>query len=191
MKTNVRPAFKGIFILLLVLTICTGTTSADLYDTEIIQGNKFSATTLAFSHRDTANNSPTSSLFNITGILPGGFKVEGVRIQKDGNMTFKYQAKTVKTAGEDNFCGSLELTVLKDWKIKYNGKLTDFVMDSNMEEGKIDDWIFYIMLPNNDSGLINKTCDFNFVFRTYRNIPEETKGFFDQEIMTNHITSGS
>jgi len=190
-KINVRVIFKGTFILLLILTIFTGATSADLYDTEVVQGNKFSATTLAFSHRDTANNSPTSSLFNITGIIPGGFKVEGTRIQKDGKMSFKYRVKTVKTAGDDNFCGSLKLTVLKNWEIKYNDWLPNFVMDSNMGENKIDDWIFYITLPDNSAGLINKTCDFNFVFRTWRNEPEETKGFFDQEILTNHLTSGS
>lgn len=191
MKINVKPAFKGIFMLLLVLTISTGATSADLYDTEIVQGNKFSATTLAFSQRDTANNSPTSALFNITGILPGGFRVEGVRIQKDGKITFKYRTKTVKTAGADDFCQSLELTVLKNWQVRYSGRLTDFVMDSDIQDGKTDDWIFYITLSRNDAGLANETCDFNFVFRTWRDQPEETKGFFDQEIMTNHITSGS
>lgn len=177
-------------MIFLVLTITTGTTSADLYDTQIISGNKFSATTLAFSHRDTANNSATSSLFNITGLIPGGFKVEGVRIHKDGKMSFKYRIKNVKTTGDDNFCGSLNLTVLKNWQTKYNGRLSDFILDADIGGNDIDDWIFYINLPNNDTVLINKTCDFNFVFRTWKNNPDETKGFFDQEILTNHITSG-
>lgn len=191
MKISAKVTFKGIFLLLLVLTITTGTTSADLYDTQIVQGNKFSATTLAFSNRDTANNSPTSTLFNITGIIPGGFKIDGVRIYKDGKMSFKYRIKTVKTAGDDIFCQSLNITVLKNWQTKYTGKLGDFVLDSDMAENDIDDWIFYINLPHNGTDVVNKTCDFNFVFRTWKNEPEESKGFFDQEFLTNHVTSSS
>jgi len=187
---DAKGLFKGIFMIILVLTVYTGATSSDLFDTQIIGGNRFSTTTLDFSHRDTANNQPVATLFNITGMIPSGFRVEGVRVKKDGKMGFRYKVSTVKTNGVDNFCRALELTVLQDWQIKYQGNLLDFSYDSDMRDKKIDDFIYYIKLTSNDVNLVNNSCDFNFVFKTWRVSPDEQGGFSDQEILNNHITSG-
>ena len=190
MKTNSKVLFKGIFLIILGLTIFTGATSSDMYDTQIIEGNRFSTTTLDFSQRDTSNNQPVSTLFNLTGIIPGGFKVEGVRVKKDGKMGFRYKISTVKTAGNDNFCEALELTILQDWQIKYQGSLLDFSYNSDMRDKKTDDFIYYVKLTDNNVSLVNTSCDFNFVFKTWKVDPDEQGGFFDQEILNNHITSG-
>lgn len=176
--------------MILVMVVITGATSADLFVTQIIGKNKFSATTLDFSQRDTANNGSVSVLFNISGFVANGFKIEGVRVKKDGRENFKYRMNFVKTLGDDLLCRSLQLTVLQNWQIKYQGNLADFFLDSNIKENGLDDWIFYINLARNEIELMNKICDFNFVFKTYRLDPQKTEGFWDEEILTNHITSG-
>jgi len=187
---EVKTLFKGIFLINLVLIILTGATSADLFVTQTISRNKFTATTIDFSERDTANNNPNSVLFDVSGLVAEGFKVEGVRIKKDGRENFKYRIIVTKTIGNDLFCQSLQLSVLQNWQIKYQGSLLDFSLDSVIKENGLDDWIFYINLANNDINLTHKVCDFDFIFRTYRNDPDKLSGFWDEEILTNHISSG-
>lgn len=190
MKIESKTLLKVIFFIILVLTVITGATSADLFVTQIIGNNKFSATTLDFSNRDTATNDSASVLFNVSGFVTSGFKVQGVRVKKDGKENFRYRMQFAKTLGSDLLCQSLQLTVLKSWQIRYQGNLSDFFLDSEIRENGFDDWIFSINLVRNEIELTNKTCDFNFVFKTYRLDPQETPGFWDEEILTNHISSG-
>ncbi len=191
MKVEIKTLFKAIFLIILVLTIVTQTTSADLFVTQIASGNKLTTTTLDFSNRDSATNNLNSILFNVSGFVAGGFEVKGVRLKKDGQMIFKYQATAIKTAGDDLLCNALVLTVLKNWQIKYQGSLLGLALESEISNGNFDDWVFHLGLENNDSSLTNKTCDFNFVFKTYRDSAgEEPSGFWDEEILGNHILSG-
>lgn len=189
MKVETKTLFKAIFLIILALVAFTRATSADLFVAKIIDNNKFSATTLDFSQRDTATNNPTSTLFNVSGFTAGGFKVNGVRIKKDGKKDFNYQIKTIKTLGDDYLCDMLQLTVLQDWQIKYQGSLTGLSLNSSIKDNGLDDWVFYIKLENNEINLVNKVCDFNFVFRTFRDSPESNLGFWDEEILTNHIAT--
>lgn len=190
MIVNLRTFFKAIFFLLLIVIIFSGVTSADIFDTEIIGNHKFSATTLDFSLVDTASNLPSSTLFNVSGLIPSGFEVIGVRTKKEGKTDFNYRIKTVKTAGSDNFCKALQLTVLQNWQIRYQGDLLPFSLDSNIKNNGLDDWIFYLVFFNNDKELINNVCDFNFVFNTYREGTPKDNGLFDEEIYFNHVSSG-
>lgn len=191
MKIEPKTLFKSLFFMILVLTVITGATSADLFVTKIIGNNKFSATTLDFSNRDTATNGFTSVLFNISGFVTSGFEVKGVRMKKDGKEDFEYKINFVKSLGDDSLCQALQLTVLQNWQIKYQGNLSDFTLNSNIKENGFDDWVFYINLARNEIELTNKICDFNFVFKTFRADPQKTVGFWDEEILTNHIASGT
>ena len=190
MTIEAKSLFKGIFLIILALVVFTGATSADLFDTEIVTDNKLTATTLDFSQRDTANENFNSQLFNITGLVSGGFQVEGVRVKKDGLLDFNYKITTVKTAGDDLFCSALELTVVQNWQIKYQGRAMDFQINSTIQPNGLDDWLFYLNLVHNEVSLTNKVCDFNFIFRSLKINEGGTSMFFDEEILLNHVSSG-
>lgn len=191
MTIEAKTVFKGVFLTILALVVFTGATSADLFDTEIVSDNRFSATTLDFSHRDTANGNSNSQLFNITGLITGGFQVEGVRVKKDGLLDFNYKVIAVKTAGDELFCQALELTVLQNWQIKYQGKLIDLQLNSTIKPNGLDDWIFYLNLTHNEVSLTNKMCDFNVIFRSLKESQGGIGVFTDEEILLNHVSSGT
>jgi hypothetical protein len=64
--------------------ILIGPTNADFVFKKTIKNNQFSATTLDFSQLKTSNNSTVENLFNINGILPGGYQVNTLRIKNQG-----------------------------------------------------------------------------------------------------------
>jgi len=191
-KIEIKTLFKWLFLIILVLVFSTGATSADLFVTKIASGNQLKTTTLDISQRDTATNVPSSVLFNISGLIPSGFKVETVRFKKDGKMGSKYHLSTIQTSGDNQLCNALQLMALQNWQaVRYQGKLLDFVQDSVIGESGFDDWIFSLSLSNNEVSITNKVCDFNLIFSTYRNDPSDHSGFYDEEVLTNHITSGT
>lgn len=190
MNFEAKSFFKGVFLLILALVLFTGVTSADLFDTEMVTGNRLTATTLDFSQRDSANGNYSSQLFNITGLIANGFQVEGVRVKKDGKLDFNYKIRVEKTAGDDLFCSALDLTVLQNWQIKYQGRLIDFQANSTIQPNGLDDWIFYLKLNYNENSLTNKICDFNLVFHSLKINEGGTSVFSDEEILANHVSSG-
>lgn len=178
-------------LLLALFLLNTGHTDADIFAERIVSNNHFSATTLSFSQRNTANNSNISQLFRTINLQPDGFDLGAVRIKKDGKLNFKYRIKSIKTNGDDLFCQSLHLDVMYKGIFKYQGKLFDFVLDSNVDDEVPQDWIFFIGLTDQNSNLKNKTCEFNFYFKTWRTDPEGKKAFYAEKNLYNIISSGS
>lgn len=191
MASQRTKAILTIVLFISLFLIKTDYTDADLVDEETVINNRFTATTLAFSQRHTANNIRLGSLFNVSGFQPEGFDLEAVRIKKDGETDFKYRIKTIKKSGDDNFCNSLNLEVLQNWQIKYQENLLNLVLDNTIPSNGRDDWVFYIGLDNDDPSLKNKTCEFDLDFKTWRNNPEEESGFWDQRLLNNIIISGN
>jgi len=104
----------------------TGLTSADLVAERKIAGNQFFITTLSFVNINTANFSQLINFFTTEGIVPGGFDAKTVRIEKDGELDVKYSLQTVKRGGDDAFCISLKLNIVRrDLTEVYNGNLMD------------------------------------------------------------------
>ncbi|MFH1561345.1 MAG: hypothetical protein ABID04_02065 [Patescibacteria group bacterium] len=190
---TIQPSslFKAVFLIFLTLMVTTKTTDADLFDREVITGNSYRASTLDFSTRDTANESPVSFLFNVTGLIPSGFQGKAVRIKKDGLMDFNYRVSVNKTAGDDDVFQALKVWLMHDWQVQQQTNLADFVADSEVDETGKDDLVLFVGLENNDLSLANKSCDFNLVFRSWRQSPGESSGFVDEEVLANHISSGS
>lgn len=180
-----------IFLFLSLFLLNTGHTDADIFAERVVRANHFSMSTLSFSSRHTANNSYISSFFRTTGFQPEGFDLEAVRINKDGILNFKYRLKTVKINGDDNFCQALDLEVMQKGSYKYQGKLMDFIYDSTVNDSKPQDWIFFILLNDDSSSLKNKTCEFDFYFKTWREDPESKKGLYAERKLYNIISSGS
>lgn len=188
MNTKYKISLLAVFFISFFLTF-TLYTSADLRAQRIIP-IKLTATTLSFSQQHTANNAPIDSLFNTVGIRPGGFDVKAVRIQKTGKMNMKYRLSMVKTGGSDPFCNELKLQVLYKGAQKFDGKLKDVTIDSQLQGTERDDWIFFISFDNENVALKNKGCEFDFQFKTYRNDPsEQPSGFYAIKKLSNSITS--
>ena len=186
---------KIILIIILFISlflIYTDRTDADLVAERTVKNNKFTATTLSFSQRHTANNSHILMLFRTMGIQPDGFDVGAVRIKKDGKLNFKYHMKTVKVNGDDGFCQALNIQVMQKGVFKYQGKLVDLSLDSNVDNSNPQNWIFFISLDDDSTSLQNKNCEFNFDFKTWRNTPDQNLGgFYAQRLLHNNISSGN
>jgi len=188
MNTKYKIILFAVFLISFFLTF-TLYTSADLRAQRILP-IKLIATTLSFSQQHTANNVPLDSLFNTVGIQPGGFDIKAVRIQKTGKMDVKYRLSMIKTGGSDSFCNELKLQVLYKGTQKYLGKLKDVAIDSLLTATERDDWIFFISFDSEEIALKNKSCEFDFQFKTYRVDPgEQPGGFYAIKKLGNIVTS--
>jgi len=190
LSSRTRLIFYIVFFVSLFL-IYTERTDADLTAQRTVRQNRFTATTLNFTQRHTANNTNISMLFRTIGIQPDGFDLGAVRIKKDGQMNFKYRLKAVKVSGDDSFCQALNLQVMQKGVFKFQGRLVDLSLDSNITNNTPEDWIFFIALDDNNSALRSKNCEFNFDFKTWRTNPDENKGLSAQRLLNNNITSGN
>ncbi|MFC1625784.1 hypothetical protein ACFL1Q_02000 [Patescibacteria group bacterium] len=188
---NRKIGLRIVFFFLMFILLFSSATDADISDSEISTGNIFTATTLDFTQNQTSNNSPISLLFNIAGLIPGGFDIEAVRIKKEGEMDFNYRFTAIQTAGDGNFCQSLTIMLVQNWVIKYEGTISNLLIDDHINENGIDDWIVLVKLESDNQTLAQKECQFDFVFKTWKTDPNETNGFYDEEILTNRVTSGN
>lgn len=175
--------FKLLVLVLGIILATTRLTDADLIDREFIYDNLLRATTLDFSNRQTANEFPQSTLFNVTGLIDGGFQVESVRVKKEGEMEFDYNIRMEKAGNWSQTCNGLELKVFRSWQQIYQGALTEFGINSSVGESGHDDLVFSLRM--NGSG--SATCDFNFIIETYGIDPLEQTGFHDTEVLQNHV----
>ncbi|OIO18199.1 hypothetical protein AUJ29_00385 [Candidatus Kuenenbacteria bacterium CG1_02_38_13] len=202
MKNNNHMIYKSglsvrsqiVFTTLLILGLFllnTGHTDADIFAERTVRGNAFTATTLDFSQRHSANNSQLNLMFNTQGYLPEGFDLRGLRIKKEGKMDFRYRIKTVIKNGDTNFCNSLSLQLIQNWQAKYQGRLVDLNIDAAIPTSGIENWIAYLNLENNDARLKNKTCEFDFVFKAYRTNPDIKTGFWAEKVVNNNVSSGT
>lgn len=64
-------------------------------------------------------------------------------------------------------------------------------MISNFKNTDSTDFIYFISLDEKDQKLKNKICEFNFIFKTYRDNPNEQGGIFAQRLISNVISSGN
>lgn len=189
MKIEASALAKFIFIIFLVVVVFTGATDADVFDRERISGNTWKASTLDFTTVNSFNNQSSSVLFNTNGIIPGGFGVESVRIKKEGKLDFNFRINTEKTIGDDPLFNALTVRVMQDWQLIHTGKLKDLQLDATIKDGK-SDLVFFISLESTDQSLTGKTCDFDFVFTSWRGDPNRQGGFKDQEKVGNHLATG-
>jgi len=185
-----RSFFKLVFFVFSVLIAITQLTDADLTDQETIRENTFQTTTLDFANQDTANNTLKSLLFNISGLVPGGFQVETVRIRQKGKLGFEYELKSESLTGDTVLCQELSVMVLTNWQIQYDGKLTDLSYQANLDETEnYEDLVLVLKLNSNSSNLFGKTCGFNLKITTTDEA--DSSAFSDEEVLTNQITTAS
>ena len=176
----------SILFFLFVILFFSDSTDADLFVTKTVAKNVWAATTLDFSKRDTANNQPTISLFNVINMIPGGFQVNSLRIKNEGKSKFLYYLSTKQISGDKNLYDGLNIRIMNNWVTKYDGQLKD--VDISMECGDNDDWILVLQLNKDVQDLSQKELRFNFVLRTSREI--QKKGFFVEGEIENYVSTG-
>jgi len=193
-KSGLSTRSQVVFTILLILGLFllnTDHTDADIFAERTVRSNAFTATTLDFSQRHSANNSRLNLLFNTQGYLPEGFDLRGVRIKKEGKMDFRYRIKTVVKNGDPDFCNNLSLQLIQNWQTKYQGRLVDLNIDATIPTSGIENWIVYLNLESSDAKLKNKTCEFDFVFKAYRTNPDVKTGFWAEKVVNNNVSSGT
>jgi len=169
--------------------ILIGPTNADFVFKKTIKNNQFSATTLDFSQLKTSNNSTVENLFNINGILPGGYQVNTLRIKNQGATNFSYSLTFEKVDGSDNFCKNLEINLIKNGQSQYDGYLVDLNLESNLNSDEnFSDWLVYIKLKDNYISSKSEFCDFNLNIIGF-NDPNKKSGFKYKRLISNHISS--
>lgn len=179
---------KILVLIIGIILVSTKLTDADLLDIEMIRDHLFRATTLDFSNRQTVNEFPTSTLFNVSGLISNGFAVESLRVKKEGEMEFDYQITANKTAGDDVLCNSLQLRVFDEWRQVFFGYLNEFALNASVTEVGYDDLVF--VLSTDGSGQGNLMCSFNFILRTTVDGTPNVTAFWDEEVIQNQVTSG-
>ena len=187
---------KSKFCLILTVFITSilmlsNTTSADLSVKIIVSDNKFLASTLQMLSLDTSNENQLSSLFQINGLIPGGFSVKAFRLKKEGDLGFNYQLKSIKINGDDNLYEALNIKIMQNDKFIFQGKLSELNQKQKIEDQNKEDWIFFVSLDSDNQQLANKSCEFELNLKTYRDNPEESGGFRDEIKVSNYISSGN
>jgi len=190
LSTRSQVVFSILLILGLFL-LNTGHTDADIFAERTVRNNIFTATTLDFSQRHSANNNQLNLLFNTQGYLPDGFDLRGLRIKKEGKMDFRYRIKTIIKNGDLDFCNSLSLQLIQNWQAKYQGRLVDLNLDTTIPASGLENWIIYLNLDKSDTKLKNKTCEFDFIFKAYRTNPDAKTGFWAEKVVNNNVSSGT
>lgn len=161
-------------------------------DSEVSQGNNFSASSLYFNLSDTSNNPISSPLFDIAGMQPSDSQTKQVRVTKGGLEDFKYNITFSKNSGDDILCSALQIEAKLEGVTLYSGSLTSIsLLPVPTISSSYDDLEFKITLPDGSSALKNKTCSFNLVFEGWQTNSDGAWGFSDTHSLTNNISSGT
>ena len=181
---------RFLFLLFIFSLIIVNPTNADFNDKKVVKSNQFKATTLDFSQLKTTNDSPVETLFNISGISPGGYQVATLRLKNLGQLNPLYLINFSKTAGSDNFCRQLEINILKDNQSIYNGPLIDLNLKLDLNsQTNYSDFLVFIKLKDNYVSSENDYCDFNLIITgsSHSDSPQPS-GFRYQKKILNHIS---
>ncbi|MEA3272200.1 MAG: lamin tail domain-containing protein [Patescibacteria group bacterium] len=109
-------------------------------------------------------------------------------INNENNLEFKYSVFTDITDGDIDFCDNLNLSVYLNNGMApiYNNFLKDFNLFNILApySGDSDKWDFKIT-SGNSSGI----CEFDFVFQAQQENLNYGKGFFDEEKISNVVST--
>lgn len=174
-----------------VILISAEKTSADLIAEKKQANNSISATTLSFVSLNTVNFDPMRWFINIDGIKLNGYEIKSLKIKNEGHLDFNYSIKTNKKSSDDLLCEALTLRIMKDWEKVYEGSLIDLKVSQKISSDRDDDLVFIVSLKKNDKSFVEKQCNFDFEFKTWKNSPDEDeKGLFAKQVLSNTIKTG-
>lgn len=158
-------------------------------DVETSEDNEFTAGSLDFSLKDSADDQVTEKLFD--GKINYGQEVtENVFVKKEGSLSFKYTITAEKTAGSESLCNALKVGIERDG---VGGIYTGSLLGLNPTldiTGSQDEVSFRVYLDDNTSTLQDKECQFKLKFDAKQQ-GISSGGFFSSEvIIDNEIETG-
>lgn len=153
-------------------------------DTEDVSDNQITTTSLDFSLQ------PSS--LNFDSLTPDNPASQNFSIQKESGLDFNYSGGSTITGGDTDLCDAITLTAFIDSLQIYSGPLVGLTLPSTQTiTGNSDDWQFTLSLGSTDPALQQKTCQFSVTFDAWQTDGTPATGFWDQEILTNTVTSGT
>jgi len=178
---NINNFLKLWLLVLIILIYKTKSTDADLFDIQVLRENKITTATVDFTNVKTSNNQHIPNMFNINGIIQGGFDLSSLKIQNNASQQLTYNISYVEKNNVNSFCQNLFLTIYtKEFKkVLYQNNLNN--LDLNLQN-YYDDSTYVFLLNNNNINL--GSCMFDFKITT----PSEWN-LNDEEIITNFVGS--
>jgi len=143
-------------------------------------------------------DSPSSNfvpLEIVSNMKAGDSVTRDISVIKETNSnSFQYNAQTVKTGGNLDFCNILKLEAKLEGKVKYSDGLMNLNLTPPIVIGADgqDDWIFTVTLPTGATFTPGEVCQIKFVFdgsQTKNDLPFG-QGFNDTEEITSSFAAG-
>jgi hypothetical protein len=197
-KQNKGILKNSILKIVVVLTIvglnwaglsAVGQTVSYFFDTEDSYANTLLAGILDFELSSPTTNFAPEEIATAMG--SGDSVAREISVIRNGNP-FKYNAWTVKTAGDDDFCNALTLEARLDGNVIYSDGLMNFNVTPPVEIGGDgqDDWLFTVTLPA--SFPPGKVCSIKFVFEGWQTRYSDASGGYTdiEEIASSFATGG-
>jgi len=179
-----------LFLFFIFCLTLVRSTNADFNDKKIIKSNQLTASTLDFSKEKTTDNTDINNLFNINGIIAGGYQVSTLRIKNQGEIEPFYLINFSKTNGDDNFCRQLEIEFYKNNQSIYNSDLIDLNLTlESQKNAEFIDLLVIVKLKNNFVSNKTNFCDFNMDIKASNSSNSSLSGFEYQTKISNHISS--
>ncbi|MDZ4299902.1 MAG: DNRLRE domain-containing protein, partial [Candidatus Sungbacteria bacterium] len=192
MKT--KSFFPKITALALILTLnaggilTVGSTLAFFNDAETAGDSLFVAGILNFS----LASDEWTPVDSAGALKSGDMITRHMSILAGDSIPFQYRIRTIKTSGDDAFCGALHMVASRGAVSLYDGVLMDFDLTPPVEiegDGQ-DDWSFKMSMPTSAGSFVGKTCEFRFVVDGWQvEFPDGTGGFSDREALENILES--
>ena len=163
-------------------------------DTETLENNAFTTTSLDFVLEDDGGETINEGLFDKDEIYPPEDDVsatEEVFVVNEGDLDFKYEVTFEDFDGDTELCDELEVVIDQDSAEILDDYLQnthnyEFEIDSDEDELDIE-----IYLTNDNEDLQDKSCKFDIEIFGWQTDSNGTSGFTDIESITgNEIETG-
>ncbi|PKM89400.1 hypothetical protein CVU83_00055 [Candidatus Falkowbacteria bacterium HGW-Falkowbacteria-2] len=159
----------------------TDYTAADMFAERMIRDNQFKVVSLDLLVSETSSADKIESLFNTSGLKPGGFDIGAVNIQANGEKT-NYRL-TALMAQDNPLCEALNIEIYnRRFNKEYSGPLSSLSFDSILSDNQA--WIYVISFIGDEVELKGQECDFEFKYRT------EGERIFAERRIHNLVKSG-
>lgn len=166
---KIKKELAKFLLLAIIFGLSTmGGTNASYSDHETLNGNIFSAGSIALSLIDGNNYS---------NILPGFVQTKTIKVVNKGLLNFRYKIDLVMVGEDSSFCEALDIALPPNQPLTISGDEDDIAIT--------------ISFNDSSASLQNKTCQFNFVFKAWQVDSNGTWGLKDEKVLNSSITSGN
>ena len=180
----IRTFLLVYLVTIILILILVRTTNADFLDSRRFSNNFLKVATFDFSDKSTANEGNLTQFFNVSAVKAGGFDVKTLRIKNEGSVNkSKLKVSYFYRLGSEVFCNDLNLKILKEWAIIYEGKLSALTLNLELNGKQNEDFIFILSFPENMVN--NSACSFDFILE--ENSVNEL--FSDTEKLENFVSN--